>query len=108
MTLTPSYLREKRRCAAGRTYWSAVAGMLFLVLGSVYWGRCYLLSAAFFLLAPLMLLKLSWAPLAFGALWGVSSVRIGLHLRRRARQKKDTIQSEAGDPRSPMLPRDLN
>ena len=52
---------------------SLVAGLAFFVMGSNYWGRCYMFGIAFWVMAALMPLKLSLAPLEFGAVWTVSS-----------------------------------
>jgi eukaryotic-like serine/threonine-protein kinase len=61
---------------------SILSGLAFFVMGSNYWGRCYALGLAFFGLALLMPLWLAWAPLLFGAAWGVVLGALGLHLRR--------------------------
>jgi hypothetical protein len=53
-------------------------------MGGLYWGRYYALGLAFFLLALLLPLHLTWAPLEFGGLWAGALVAIGLHLRRLA------------------------
>ena len=62
-------------------YFAAVAGLAFFVLGGSYWGWCYALGLAFFALAWIMLLRLEWAPLEFGALWTVSLAALGRRLR---------------------------
>jgi serine/threonine-protein kinase len=59
-----------------------VSGMAFIVLGSSYWGGCYLIAAAFFTAGVTMPLNLNSAPLVFGLLWAVALVVIGLRLRR--------------------------
>jgi predicted Ser/Thr protein kinase len=61
---------------------AAVTGGTFIVLGSSYWGGCYLFALAFLGLPLLMNLDLRWAPLEFAALWAVTLVLIGLRLRR--------------------------
>jgi peptidoglycan/LPS O-acetylase OafA/YrhL len=48
--------------------WSVLAGVLFISLGSNYWGRCYAFGAAFLAAAVLMPLALGWSPLIFGGL----------------------------------------
>jgi hypothetical protein len=63
-------------------YWSILTGLVFFVMGTSYWGRCYVFSAAFFGLAALMPLHLSWAALEFGTLWSLCLASFGLHLRR--------------------------
>jgi predicted Ser/Thr protein kinase len=59
-----------------------LTGLAFFVMGSNYWGRCYALGLAFFALALVMPWNLAWAPLEFGALWSLTLVLIGLHVRR--------------------------
>ncbi|HEX3315782.1 MAG TPA: protein kinase, partial [Gemmataceae bacterium] len=60
---------------------SLVAGLAFFVMGSNYWGRCYMFGIAFWIMAALMPLRLSLAPLEFGAVWTVSLAWLGYHLR---------------------------
>jgi hypothetical protein len=62
-------------------YFAAVAGLAFFVLGGSYWGWCYALGLAFFALAWVMLLRLEWATLEFGALWTFSLAALGRRLR---------------------------
>jgi serine/threonine protein kinase len=66
-------------------FWSLLAGVALFVMGSSYWGRCYLFSAAFFAAALVMPSGLHWAPLAFGLLWTVTLASVGWHLRHLAR-----------------------
>jgi hypothetical protein len=70
--------------------WSILGGVAFYVLGSSFWGRCYAISVAFFVLALLMPLYLVLAPLAFGSMWTVALVASGLHLRRLGRPPENT------------------
>jgi hypothetical protein len=63
---------------------AALAGLALFIMGARYWGRCYEFGLAFFVLAMLMPLKLEWAPLEFGLLWGVVLTAFGIHLRRLA------------------------
>ena len=65
---------------------SLVAGLAFFVMGSNYWGRCYMFGAAFWAVAAVMPYRLSWAPLEFGAVWTVALTWLGIHLRRLARR----------------------
>ncbi len=58
-----------------------IAGLAFFVMGSNYWGRCYVIGGAFWLLAVLMPLQLSFAPLGFGILWFVALLTLGRRLR---------------------------
>jgi serine/threonine-protein kinase len=70
---------------------SLLTGVAFFALGAGYWGRCYAFGLAFFALAVLMPLALTWASLGFGLLWTVALANIGLHLRR--------LGAEAGEKR---------
>lgn len=63
-------------------FWSALTGLAFFAMGSSYWGRCYTLGLAFFLVALLMPLKLEWVVLEYGLMWTLSLALIGLHLWR--------------------------
>jgi len=64
---------------------SLVAGLAFFIMGSNYWGRCYAIGSAFFVLAALMTLELTFAPLLFGLLWTFVLGMVGLHLRNQGR-----------------------
>jgi serine/threonine protein kinase len=61
---------------------SIISGLAFFVMGSNYWGRCYAVGVAFWVLALLMPLHLEWAPLEFGMLWSGVLTLLGLRLRR--------------------------
>jgi serine/threonine protein kinase len=61
---------------------AVLSGLVFFIMGSTYWGRCYVIGAVFFLMALLMPLHLDWAPIEFGALWAAILAFIGWHLRR--------------------------
>ncbi|MBV9125876.1 MAG: serine/threonine protein kinase, partial [Planctomycetes bacterium] len=61
---------------------AVLTGLAFFVMGSSYWGRCYTIGLAFFALAVLMSLSLTWAPLEFGSLWGLSLLGLGWHVRK--------------------------
>lgn len=78
-------------------YYSILAGMAFFVLGSSYWGRCYLFGLTFFGLALVLLFDLRWGTGAFGTLWAVILVMIALRLRWLAREnEKMSPQKEKG------------
>lgn len=75
---------------AGPQHWDELAmypfsavltGTAFFVMGSSYWGRCYLIGLAFFGLAALMPIRLDWAPLALGAFWAGALGSIAYHVR---------------------------
>ena len=61
---------------------AVLSGLAFFMMGSGYWGLYYILGVAFFALALLMPLSLTWAPLELGGVWATSLVAIGFHLRR--------------------------
>jgi tRNA A-37 threonylcarbamoyl transferase component Bud32 len=61
---------------------AALSGLMFVTLGSMLWGRCYLIGVVFFAAAVLMPLHLMSAPLVFGGLWAAALAAAGLHLRR--------------------------
>ena len=62
---------------------AVLSGLGFLVMGSSYWGGCYLIGASLMALALVFLLPgmLAWAPLIFGFTWGASLLALGRRLR---------------------------
>ena len=60
---------------------AVLSGLAFFIMGSNYWGRCYAIGVAFFILACVMPFRLDWAPLGFGLLWATTLTALGLHLR---------------------------
>jgi hypothetical protein len=64
---------------------SLVSGLAFFIMGSNYWGRCYMVGGAFFLIGMLMTLDLTLGPLCFGLLWSIVLTMLGLHLRRQSK-----------------------
>jgi hypothetical protein len=70
---------------------AVMSGLVFFIMGSSYWGRCYAIGTVFFGLAMLMPLNLAWAPLEFGVMWAATLVFIGWHLRRVGQR----VQAEA-------------
>jgi serine/threonine protein kinase len=60
---------------------AVLSGLAFFIMGSNYWGRLYAVGVAFFILAALLPLALSWAPLIFGGAWSLTLASLGLHLR---------------------------
>ena len=62
--------------------WSILSGLAFIVMGSSYWGRCYILGLSFFVLAVVMRLGPTGAPLEFGVFWAAALAAIGWHLRQ--------------------------
>jgi hypothetical protein len=61
---------------------AVLASLLFFMLGSSYWGYCYLIGSVYLGLAVLMTFWLGASPLVFGAVWAASlsilSMRLGL------------------------------
>ena len=76
-------------------YWATLTGFAFFIMGTRYWGRCYLFGTAFFVLALLMPFILPWSALAFGLLWSTCLVLIGLHLQRLALESKEYVTDRA-------------
>jgi serine/threonine protein kinase len=74
-------------------FMAILSGMAFFIMGSNYWGRCYAVGGAFFVLAALMPLHLEWAPLEFGLLWSLTLAALGLHLRKLG-QKTETAKAK--------------
>jgi serine/threonine protein kinase len=63
---------------------AVLASLAFMMLGSSYWGYCYVIGAAFLVLAVLMTSWLTVAPLAFGVCWAVSLALLSVRLGRLA------------------------
>jgi serine/threonine-protein kinase len=63
---------------------AVLASLLFMMLGSSYWGYCYLIGAVFLGLAFLMTFWLGAAPLVFGAAWAASLSILSFRLGRLA------------------------
>ena len=57
-----------------------ISGFMFTTLGANYWGGCYAIAGVFFLLAPLSILWLPLAPVAFGLSWSVVLFVVGRRL----------------------------
>jgi serine/threonine protein kinase len=71
-------------------YSAVLAGLAFFVMGSHYWGGCYIIGLAFLVLAVLMPLDLALAPLEFALLWSTSLFTIGIRLRRLGTEAQRT------------------
>jgi hypothetical protein len=63
---------------------AVLASLLFMMLGSSYWGYCYLIGAVFLALAILMTFWLPAAPLVFGTAWAASLSILSFRLGRLA------------------------
>jgi hypothetical protein len=59
---------------------AVLASLVFVTLGSSYWGYCYVLGAVFLTLALTMAAWPALAPLLFGAAWATSLVLLGRRL----------------------------
>jgi serine/threonine-protein kinase len=92
-------LLEYSRDALRYPITAILSGLALFIMGSNYWGGCYAIGGAFFLLAIVMPFHLRWAPLEFGAMWGVTLGAIGWRLRQLALRLKaegKTDPSETG------------
>jgi hypothetical protein len=63
---------------------AVLASLLFFMLGSSYWGYCYLIGSVYLGLAVLMTFWLSASPLVFGAVWAASLSILSVRLSRLA------------------------
>jgi serine/threonine protein kinase len=75
-----------------------LTGMAFFVMGSNYWGQCYAIGVAFFVLAAVMPLRMGLAPLEFGVLWSIAFTVMGLHLHRKGGDGADESDAEVSQP----------
>jgi hypothetical protein len=66
---------------------AVLASLVFMILGSSYWGYCYLIGGLFLALAVAMTFWLPAAPLVFGVCWAASLVLLGLRLERLSGRK---------------------
>jgi serine/threonine protein kinase len=63
---------------------AVLASLLFMMLGSSYWGYCYVIGLIFLAVAIVMTVWLAAAPLIFGAAWAASLSTLGVRLGRLA------------------------
>ena len=63
-------------------YLAIISGLTYFVMGSSYWGQCYLCAFLFFALSLVMPSNLAVAPLEFGLLWAVCLTAIAMRLRQ--------------------------
>jgi hypothetical protein len=66
---------------------AVLTGFLFIMLGSSYWGYCFVIGAVFLLLAIVITILLDFGPLLFGIAWATSLAALGLRLRRLTRKE---------------------
>ena len=69
---------------------AVLTGLLFVVLGSSYWGYCYIIGAMFLLLAIVISFYLDVGPLLFGIAWAGSLIALGVRLRTLAKKEMTT------------------
>jgi hypothetical protein len=74
--------------------WVVTAGVCLFPLGSVMWGRLYVLSLSLFAVAGLMAWRLDLSPLLLGIAVGAILVVLGLHLRRLANEAGPEASAE--------------
>ncbi len=74
---------------------SLASGFAFFIMGSNYWGRCYAIGIAFFVLGGLMTFNMLWSPLLFGLGWMIALFVLGSHLRTlgKEREKPPVVSS---------------
>jgi hypothetical protein len=65
----------------------SITGLAFFALGATYWGMLYVIAACFFALSALLLLDTSWGVLAYGGMWTVALLAVGLRLRKLGRER---------------------
>jgi serine/threonine protein kinase len=63
---------------------AVLASLGYIMMGSSYWGYCYLFGAIFLVLAVVMSAFPTWAPLMFAVAWIVCLLAIARRLRRLA------------------------
>jgi serine/threonine protein kinase len=59
-----------------------LAGFAFFVMGSSFWGGCYVIGLVFLVMATLMPFSLTFAPIGFALAWAGALISLGLRLRR--------------------------
>ncbi|HZZ81520.1 MAG TPA: hypothetical protein VFE62_23665, partial [Gemmataceae bacterium] len=72
-----------------------MSGLAFFIMGANYWGRCYAFGLAFFVVAALMPLKMTFAPLAFGIVWLLTLGMLATHLRKQAHASQSTSMNSS-------------
>lgn len=82
---------------------AVLSGVGFFFMGSSFWGRCYALGVAFFVLAVAMTFRLDWAPFEFGVAWGTTLGIVGWRLRSLSQPVECDSDSQLSvPPRSPV------
>ena len=67
--------------------YAILASLGFIMMGSCYWGYCYLIGAVFLVLAVFMTWLPATAPLVFGIVWATSLVALARHLRELSQEQ---------------------
>jgi tRNA A-37 threonylcarbamoyl transferase component Bud32 len=63
---------------------AVLASLLFMMLGSSYWGYCYVMGSVFLVLSIVMTFWLPVAPLIFGSAWAASLTILSVRLSHLA------------------------
>ena len=66
---------------------SGVSAVAFFSLGAMFWGGCYLVGVTFLMLIPAMTIDPRFAPIEYGSVWALVATRIGLRLRKLAKDQ---------------------
>lgn len=86
LSASPQYPLDELRVYP---YLAIISGLTYFVMGSSYWGQCYLCAVLFFGLALVMPSNLAVAPLEFGLLWAVCLTAIAMRLRQLSSASTD-------------------
>jgi hypothetical protein len=65
---------------------AVLASLGFIMMGSSYWGYCYVIGAGFIILALAMVWSPAAAPIVFGLAWAASLIALSRHLGKLARE----------------------
>ena len=65
---------------------AVLASLGFIMMGSSYWGYCYLIGVGFIVLALGMVWSPAAAPLVFGLAWAASLTALSRHLGKLAHE----------------------
>jgi serine/threonine-protein kinase len=66
---------------------AAASAVAFFSLGAMFWGGCYLVGVTFLVLIPVMAIDPRFCPIEYGSVWAAVCLRIGLRLRKLAREQ---------------------
>lgn len=65
---------------------SVFASMGFFIMGSSYWGYCYVIALGFLIMAPIMQVYLDWSPILYGLLWCIGFMALSARFRKLSRE----------------------